>query len=99
MLSKQALTLNEVAEHFDISRPAISKHIKILTECGLVIIRPQGRERYCQPDLKQLQQVAEWTTGFQAFWTQKMDALQIFLEAGLSKNKSKKNFTPKNRKK
>lgn len=98
LLSRQQLTLNEVAEQFDISRPAISKHIKILTECGLVIIRPQGRERYCQPDLGQLKQVADWTTQFHAFWTQKMDALEAFLEKSPSKG-SKKTVTPKRSKK
>ena len=45
LLSKQSLTLNGVAENFEISRPAISKHINILTECGLVVIKQQGRER------------------------------------------------------
>jgi DNA-binding transcriptional ArsR family regulator len=80
MISDRALNLNAVAEKFDISRPAISKHIKILTECGLIIIHQQGRERYCHADLKQLKQVADWTKQFQVFWTQKLDALGAFLE-------------------
>ncbi|MEO7983465.1 MAG: metalloregulator ArsR/SmtB family transcription factor, partial [Bacteroidota bacterium] len=48
MISMQSLNLNAVAENFDISRPAISKHIKILTECGLIVIKQKGRERYCE---------------------------------------------------
>jgi len=47
LLARQKLTLNGVAEHFSISRPAVSKHIKILEECGLVVVYQQGRERYC----------------------------------------------------
>jgi DNA-binding transcriptional ArsR family regulator len=79
LLAKQSLTLNGVAENFNISRPAISKHIKILTECGLVVIRQQGRERYCYPDLRRLKEVSEWTEKYRAFWNSKLDALEAFL--------------------
>lgn len=100
MVSNQALNLNAVAEKFDISRPAISKHIKILTECGLIIINQQGRERYCHANLKQLKQVADWTKQFQAFWTQKLDALGAFLEKDQQVSTSTKNsLTPKNKRK
>ena len=52
LVAKQSLNLNSIAENFDISRPAISQHIKLLTECGLIVIRQEGRERYCdiQPE-------------------------------------------------
>lgn len=79
LLSKQSLTLNGVAENFDISRPAISKHIKILTECGLVVIKQQGRERYCHPDFRQLKEVSDWADNYRAFWNNKIDALEAFL--------------------
>lgn len=80
LLSVKTLTLNGVAENFKISRPAISKHIKILTECGLVVIKQQGRERYCQVDFNKLKEVADWVTQYHAFWNQKLDALGGFLE-------------------
>lgn len=80
MLANQSLNLNNVADQFDISRPAISKHIKILTECGLVTITQQGRERYCHADFGKLKQVADWTAKYQKFWTEKLDALGAFLE-------------------
>jgi DNA-binding transcriptional ArsR family regulator len=80
LLSNKTLTLNGVAENFAISRPAISKHIKILTECGLVVIKQQGRERYCQVDFNKLKEVDDWITQYQRFWTHKMDALGDFLE-------------------
>jgi DNA-binding transcriptional ArsR family regulator len=79
LLSQQALNLNAVADNFSISRPAVSKHIKILTECGLVVIKQQGRERYCYAELQQLREVAEWTEKYRAFWTHKLDALENFL--------------------
>lgn len=97
MLARQPLHLNAVAEHFDISRPAISKHIKILTECGLVVIRREGRERYCNADLKQLKAVADWTGRFHTFWTGKLDALAHFLDNG-SDIQQKSSGTKKTRK-
>ncbi|MGZ5135038.1 MAG: ArsR/SmtB family transcription factor, partial [Flavitalea sp.] len=79
MIARQPLNLNSVAENFDVSRPAISKHIKILTECGLVTIRQQGRERYCEAQLHKLNEVAEWIEQYRVFWTSKLDALGNFL--------------------
>jgi len=80
MISRQALNLNAVAENFEVSRPAISKHIKILTECGLVIIRKEGRERFCHPNFQKLKEVSDWTEKYRVFWTRKLDALEHFLE-------------------
>jgi DNA-binding transcriptional ArsR family regulator len=79
MVAHQSLNLNSVAENFGISRPAISKHIKILTECGLVVIKQQGRERYCQANLEKLKQVADWIEQYRFFWTKKLDSLEAFL--------------------
>ena len=87
LLSKQSLTLNGVADNFDISRPAISKHIKILTECGLVVIRQQGRERYCYPDLRRLKEVSDWAENYRVFWNNKLDALEQFLAKDQQPNK------------
>jgi DNA-binding transcriptional ArsR family regulator len=75
LLANKALTLNGVAENFPVSRPAISKHIKILTQCGLVIIKQQGRERFCQVDFNKLKEVNDWVNQFHSFWSQKLDAL------------------------
>src|SRR5215831_7740123 len=79
-IAHQSLNLNSVAEKFDVSRPAISKHIKILTECGLVVIKQQGRERYCEANLKSLGEVSDWIEQYRTFWTKKLDALASFLE-------------------
>jgi len=89
MLASQSLNLNAVADNFDVSRPAISKHIKILTECGLITIKQQGRERYCQANLKSLNQVSAWVEQYRVFWTGKLDALGDFLEKDNKPLKSK----------
>lgn len=80
LLSKKPLHLNAVSDHFEISRPAISKHIKILTECGLVRIRQEGRERYCEPQLHKLKQVSKWADQYSEFWEKKLDNLKTFLK-------------------
>jgi DNA-binding transcriptional ArsR family regulator len=87
LLANQKLTLNGVAENFDISRPAISKHIKILTECGLVVTRQQGRERYCEVRLDKLNEVSDWVEQYRKFWTAKLDALEDYLNELQTKEK------------
>ena len=57
ILAVQTLTLNAIAENFETSRPAISKHIKILSECGLIEIKQEGRERFCEAKLEKLNEV------------------------------------------
>jgi DNA-binding transcriptional ArsR family regulator len=94
MISKESLNLNAVADHFDISRPAISKHIKILTECGLIVIRQQGRERYCEAKLKKLNEVSAWVEQYKTFWNAKLDALENYLtDVQTKKNKNVKRTT------
>ena len=90
LLVHQTLNLNAVSENFGISRPAISKHMKILTECGLVIIKQKGRERYCEANLETLGEVSEWVENVRAFWKNKLDALELHLneEAANEENQS-----------
>src|ERR1700741_443413 len=92
LLADRKLTLNGIAGNFDISRPAISKHMKILVECGLVTITQSGRERYCEQNLKKLKEVSEWADRYKSFWNNKLDALERFLseDAKPQKKKSKK---------
>ena len=79
LLATQSLNLNAVADNFHISRPAVSKHIRILTECGLITIRQEGRERYCDAQLHRLKEVAAWAERYSEFWTKKLDALDSYL--------------------
>ncbi len=79
LLAGQSLPVNEVADKFKISRPAISKHIKILNECGLVVIRKKGRKRYCRADTRKLLKVIEWAQRYRKFWNERLDVLETLL--------------------
>lgn len=80
LVSENNLTLNGVAENFRISRPAISKHIKILEECGLVTISQQGRERICKLNAEPLNEVYDWLGYFDKFWDKKLNSLKNIME-------------------
>ena len=79
LLAQQRLTLNGVAENFRISRPAVSRHIKILKECGLVVVIPQGRERYCEARFDKLNEVSDWLEKYRQIWEQRFDRLDDVL--------------------
>ena len=79
LLADRPLNLNALSDRFDISRPAVSKHIRILTECGLVQVKQTGRERFCHPRLEKLKEVSDWLEKYRSFWTGKLDALDNFL--------------------
>lgn len=89
MLAQQPLNLNEIAAHFDVSRQAVSLHVRILSECGLIVIKQQGRERYCEAKLDDLEEVAEWVTQCKQFWTKQFKSLDKYLTKVQTK-KSKK---------
>jgi DNA-binding transcriptional ArsR family regulator len=95
IISREPLNLNSVADNFSISRPAISRHMKILTECGLVTIRKEGRERYCEARLQKLGDVAAWVEQYRSFWAGKLDALERFLDLEAQPGKKKRKPTKK----
>jgi DNA-binding transcriptional ArsR family regulator len=76
MISKKPLNVNAVAENFDVTRTAIYKHLKILVQCGLVNIRQQGRERFCEARLEKLNEVSDWIEQYRKFWNARLDALE-----------------------
>lgn len=80
LLSEKHLTLNGVSQNFKISRPAISRHIKILEECGLVTIDQHGRERFCNVNPEPLNEVYDWLSYFDKFWDKKLNSLKKLLE-------------------
>ena len=90
LLADQKLTLNGVAAHFTISRPAISKHIKILTECGLVVIHQQGRERYCEARPDKLTEVSDWVERYRQLWEHRFDRLGEVLKGMQEEDKKEK---------
>ena len=89
MLAKQPLNLNSIAESFDVSRQAVSLHVKILNECGLIVIKKQGRERYCEAKLDKLEEVATWVEEYRQFWKKKFNSLDKYLAKVQSAKKSK----------
>jgi DNA-binding transcriptional ArsR family regulator len=79
MISFKPMNVNSVAENFDVSRTAVYKHIKILTECGLIVIKQHGRERYCEARLEKLGEVSDWIEKYRKFWNARFDSLEEYL--------------------
>jgi len=79
MLAHQSLNIVAVAENFRVSRTAVYKHIKILTECGLVSIKKQGRERYCEAGLERLREVLDWVEPYRQSWNKRLNFLENYL--------------------
>ncbi len=88
LLAEQALTVNAVAERFDVSRPAISKHLKILEECGIVTLNKQGRERYCYIQPKNLIPAFLWIDQYRNLWEEKLDSFENYLTQLQTKKKT-----------
>ena len=87
LIAVQAMTPNALAEHFDSSRQAVSKHIRVLTECGLVRQEISGREIYYHFDPQKMKVVADWLDQFKAMWETRFDQL----DAVLNQLKNKEN--------
>ncbi len=85
LLARQTLSVNEVADHFEISRPAISKHLKILEECGIVEINRSGRIRYCRIQPKNLIPAFLWIDQYRSLWEEKINSLENYLKEVQSK--------------
>ena len=74
-----APNINTIANHFDISRPAISKHIKVLQSTGFITISEQGRERYCELNQTGFDNLKEWISFFEEYWTMQLKSPEDFL--------------------
>ena len=79
LLASRPLPLNAIADSFHLSRQAISLHIKILTECGLIAVQQQGRERHCRIQADQLAAVDAWLSPFRALWDARFERLDRVL--------------------
>jgi DNA-binding transcriptional ArsR family regulator len=86
MLSKESLTINGLAENFDMSRPAVSKHIKIMYNAGFISITDIGRERYCTLKQEGFNELQNFINYFDKFWAVKLKKLETVLN-----NKAKGN--------
>ena len=87
LIAHNEMNVNSIAENFEISRPSISQHIKILDECGIIIINKIGRERFCKIQPANLRQVADWVEPFRELWVHKLDSFEKYLDKLQSKNK------------
>ncbi|MBL4677246.1 MAG: helix-turn-helix transcriptional regulator [Mucilaginibacter sp.] len=79
MIATQPQNVNAIAEKFDVTRQAISLHIKILNDCGLLDIKKQGRDRVCEARLEQLSEVSAFVDQYRQHWESKLDSLEKYL--------------------
>ena len=81
MLAEQSLSVNDIAENFDMSRPAIAKHLGILRDGDIITVKIQGRERINSLRPRTLKSVADWVAQYSRFWDEKLDNLKQAIEA------------------
>ena len=80
MIASEPHNVNAIAEKFDVSRQAISLHIQMLIDCGLLVVKQQGRERFCKAQLEQLGEVSAFVDQYRQHWESKLDSLETYLE-------------------
>ncbi|HVY75356.1 MAG TPA: metalloregulator ArsR/SmtB family transcription factor [Puia sp.] len=79
LIALQAMTPNAIAEHFDTSRQAVSKHLRILTECELVSQKQEGREIYYQLQINKMKEIDKWLNQFRKIWETRFNQLDEVL--------------------
>jgi DNA-binding transcriptional ArsR family regulator len=87
MLTQQPQNVNALAERFSMTRQAVSLHVKILHECGLISINQQGRERICQLQAQKLSEVDRWLAPFRKTWEERFSRLDTLLTKGTKTKK------------
>lgn len=86
-LTSEAQNVNALADEFDMTRQAVSQHIKFLNECGLITIKKEGRERFCNLEVEKLTEIGEWLEPFRKMWAGKLNQLDQLLGELQSKPK------------
>lgn len=81
LIAKQAMTPNAIAENFDTTRQAVSKHLRILAECELVKQEQQGREIYYSLEIKKMKEIDAWLAQFRKIWEIRFSQLDHVLSA------------------
>ncbi len=82
LLARGELAAGELAERFPVSRPAISRHLRVLREAGLVHSRVEGRRRLYGLDPRPLRELDEWLEPYRDLWAQRLDALDTEIARG-----------------
>lgn len=73
-------SVNDLASEFEITRSAVSQHLRILLDAGLVHVRKEGRTRYYRLSPMRLLEVVDWLAHFDRFWDEKLEALRAYME-------------------
>lgn len=89
LLTKESQNVNTLAKQFDITRQAVSLHLKYLEECGVISIQQEGRERYCNLQPKKLAEINDWLEPFRLLWEGRFRQLDNLLLELHAKNKKK----------
>jgi DNA-binding transcriptional ArsR family regulator len=89
MVAEEPKNLNTIADGFSMSRQAISLHIKILSECGLLQVRQEGRERFCSLEAEKLEEVDEWLAPFRQLWETRFAQLDELLKKSSPKRQKR----------
>jgi DNA-binding transcriptional ArsR family regulator len=79
LIALQAMTPNAIAEHFETSRQAVSKHLRILTECELVHPEQRGREIYYSLEIDKMKEIDEWLEQYRMIWEARFEQLDTLL--------------------
>ena len=79
LIALQAMTPNAIAEHFDTSRQAVSKHLRILTECELVTQEQKGREIYYSLEIEKMKEIDKWLERYRKIWETRINQLDELL--------------------
>ncbi len=80
LLSLESLSINSIAGNFEISRPAVSKHIKLLEETGFLAIEEVGRERHCKLSPAGFEEFRAWMAYYDDFWKQRLHKLEKLMD-------------------
>ena len=97
LIAREPQNLNAISANFEISRQAISLHIKILEECGLIKITPDGNNRFCKAKLEKLTEVHDWVEQYREMWSQRFVSLRSYLQKeSKDENTSSKKIKTKN---
>jgi DNA-binding transcriptional ArsR family regulator len=80
LIALHAMTPNAIAEHFDTSRQAVSKHLRILTECDLVTQEQKGREIYYRLEIDKMKEIDKWLEQYREIWKTRFDQLDEVLK-------------------
>lgn len=86
LIAREKLSINSIAENFEISRPAISKHVKVLYQSGFISIETKGRERICVLNQAGFDEIQQWINFFEQYWNSKLKTLENILNNNKNKN-------------